>query len=183
MAQEKIYKTLYSHDGHTPPGDCANNPSSSSNSRTNFEAELMKMLQTNIRTSGEMDPSLEISDKASSVSSMGSKDINLSYTNKDVKYNSAAATNRTETSTSNATNHDHNNTDNNCWWFCGPPPLDNPFNIEIKIVSSTSIYPSRYISENSAENELQLEPHFLYPFKKKQTSENWIASGMHNHNL
>lgn len=165
MAQE-IYKTLSSCDGHTH-GDGVNKPSSST--RTDFEVMLMKTLQTNVCTS-ETSPLHEINDEAFSATSMGSKDINISNTtSKEYKYNLAAASNQTETSTSNATSqNDHNSADINCWWFCGSSPQDNPFNLEIKMVSSTTIYRSGYISADIAKSDLLLEPHSLYPFNKKQ---------------
>ena len=174
MAQE-IYQTLSTSDGHAH-GDGVNNPSSST--LTDFEVMIMTTLQTNVWTS-ETSPLLEINDDA--FSAMGSTDINISNTSKEYKYNSAAAMNQKETSTSNTMNQNDHNSDENCWH--GSPPQDNPFNIEIKIVASTTIYSSGNISAAIAKSDLLLEPHFLYPFNKKQTSQNLNAFGMHNHNL
>ena len=174
MAQE-IHKKLLTRDGHAH-GDGVNNPSSSS-TLTDFEVMPTKTLPTNVSTS-EISPLLEINDDA--ISTMGSTDINISSTSKEHKYNSTAAMNQTKTNTSIITNQNDHNSDKN--WWCPPPPQDNPFNIEIKIVASTTI-PSGYFSAATAKSDLQLEPHFLYPFNKKQTSENWNAFGMHNHNI
>ena len=175
MAQV-IYKTLSTRDGHAH-GDGVNNPTSST--LTDFKVMIMTTLQTNVWTS-ETSPLLAINDDC--FSAMGSTDINISNTSKEYKYNSsAAAMNQKETSTSNTMNQNDHNSDEN--WWCPPPPQDNPFNIEIKIVASTTIYPSRYSSAAISKSDLLLEPHSLYPFNKKQTSQNWNAFGIHNHNL